>query len=465
MIEPLLTAIAQIVPGALCYHAADLRLRFFNETYAKLYERLAGRRPQLGELTADSLNDPDLRTQVAEDRRRAAAGEPVKARYTLCFGETAEIWEVCHQPVWDADGRVIGTLALGQNITAQKREQGFLQCLELILSQLHDMALVMEACPIDAAAAGPRIIYANEMLERATGYSRSEVIEQTPRILQGPRAQRDQLDKLRVALERREPTRVELVNYRKDGQELIVDLSLSLITNSSGKAGYWVGIQRDVTKERNLVATLRRALEERQILLQEIHHRVKNNLQTVISLLELHAAGRDNYPLEELLGDARARILAIALIHEQLCQQSDFSRVSLDSLARLLVESIQLVFAGAPLNVRLVTAPLTISLNQAVPVALIAHKLITNSFRHGVAAGAQNLVVQLHQSAGVVTLEVIDDGVRHPPDLAMRLANRKRLGLNLARLLARQIDGEISFDVQPGRFRAAVSFPFRKFKQ
>ncbi|MCS7080605.1 MAG: PAS domain S-box protein [Chloracidobacterium sp.] len=320
------------------------------------------------------------------------------------------------------------------------------------------MVLVTEAWPIDAAEGGPRIIYVNEMFERTTGYSRAEVIGQTPRILQGPRTQRDQLAKLRAALERWEPVRVELVNYRKDGQEFIVDLSISPVTGPSGKVACWVAIQRDVTKEKAMVAILNDALEEREILLQEMHHRVKNNLQTIMSLLELHAAERDGYDLDALLNEARSRIMAMALIHEQLYQQSDFSRVLLDGLLRSLLEHIQLVFAGAPISATLVPSHLAIPLNKAVPVALIAHELLTNSFKHGAGAGAQNVTVQIHQAPGEVTMEVIDDGVHHPEDLPTRLADGRRLGLRLVRLLARQLDGKISFDPQPGRFRAALSF-------
>lgn len=458
MLESVLQAVAQVVPGVLCYHDTELRLRFFNEAYAKLYERLTGRPPQPGEATADQLPNPDFRAQVAEHRRRAAAGEPVQAHYTLQFGETTEIWEVHYQPVRDPDGRVIGTLAWGRDVTVQRREQVFLRWLEAVLSQMHDMVLVTEAWPIDATEGGPRIIYVNEMFERVTGYSRSEVIGRTPRILQGPRTQRDQLEKLRKALEEWRPVRVELVNYRKDGQEFIVDLSISPVTDASGKVACWVAIQRDVTKEKAMIAILNDALEEREILLQEMHHRVKNNLQTIMSLLELHAAERDGYALDALLDNARSRIMAMALIHEQLYQQSDFSRVLLDGLLKSLLEHIQLVFAGTPLRATLVPSHLAIPLNKAVPVALITHELLTNGFKHGVAAGAKNIVVQLHQSSGEVSLEVVDDGFGHPPDLAARLSDDRRLGLRLVRLLARQLDGKVSFDPQPGRFRAALSF-------
>jgi hypothetical protein len=96
-----------------------------------------------------------------------------------------------------------------------------------------------------------------------------------------------------------------------------------------------------------MVAILQDALEERQVLLQEVHHRVKNNFQTIISLLELQAAHLEQPGFDRLLYDIASRIRAMALIHEQLYQQSDFSHVLLDELCASLVAHMQQVTAGA----------------------------------------------------------------------------------------------------------------------
>ncbi len=462
--EPVLEAVAQLLPGALCCRDAALKLAFFNAPYAELYARLAGRPPQLGELPANYLADPALRAQVAECWRRATCGEPVVMRHTLRLGERPESWETRYQPVRDADGQVIGALAWGKKCDGAAHEaapeKAFLRTFEGFFSQLPDMVIVTEAWPIDAAEGGPRIIYVNESFERATGYSRSEVIGQTPRILQGPRTQRDQLDKIRAALERQQPTRVELVNYRKDGREFVADITLAPVTDESGKAICYVALQRDITQEKALVARLNDALAERDILLQEIHHRLKNNLQMVISLLELHAAERHRYTLDELIENARARVLAVALIHEQLCQQSNFTCVPLDGLLRALIEQAQVAYASGPVAVALTPSGLPLPFKQAVPAMLIAHELLANSFKHGVAAGAQRVAVHIRRSPDALTIEVTDDGARHPADISARLADDRRLGLRLARLLARQLNGTLSFDPQPGCFRAALSFPF-----
>jgi len=457
MLESILRSIGEVVPGVLCYHDLDQRIRFFNDAYASLYRRLAGRVPQPGEAIADLLPDPDLRAKVEEHRQRAAAGEPVTAEYALRFGEAVETWEFRYQPVRDDQGQVIGILAWGQDVTAQKQERAFLQRLEVILAQMQDAVLVTEAWPIDAAEGGPRILYVNEAFERMTGYTRAEVIGQTPRILQGPRTQREELDKLRAALEQWQPVRVELVNYRKDGQEFLVDISISPVRDPTGKVVCWVAIQRDVTQEKAMVAILQDALEERQVLLQEVHHRVKNNFQTIISLLELQAAHLEQPCFD--LHEIASRIRAMALIHEQLYQQSDFSHVLLDELCASLAAHMQQVIPATSVQVEVRPGHIALPLNVAVPVALIVHELLLDAFKHGIPAGAHHIAVQFRRAADAVTIEVIDDGRHHPPDLPAQLENSRHFGLRMVRLLARQLRGRVDFMPEPSRFCAALTFP------
>ena len=459
MLESILRSIGEVVPGVLCYHDLDQRIRFFNDAYASLYRRLAGRVPQPGEAIADLLPDPDLRAKVEEHRQRAAAGEPVTAEYALRFGEAVETWEFRYQPVRDDQGQVIGVLAWGQDVTVRKQERAFLQRLEVILAQMQDAVLVTEAWPIDADEGGPRILYVNEAFERMTGYTRAEVIGQTPRILQGPRTRREELDRLRAALEQWQPVRVELVNYRKDGGEFLVDISISPVRDPTGKVVCWVAIQRDVTQEKAMVAILQDALEERQVLLQEVHHRVKNNFQTIISLLELQAVHLEQPGFDRLLHDMASRIRAMALIHEQLYQQSDFSHVLLDELCASLVAHMQQVTAAASVRAEVRPGHIALPLNRAVPVALIVHELLLNAFKHGVAAGARHIAVQFRRAADAVTIEVIDDGQHHPPDLPAQLEGSRHFGVRIVRLLARQLHGRVDFMPEPGRFCAALTFP------
>lgn len=466
MLESLVQVLAQMLPGVLCCHDSEHRLQFFNPAYAQLYARLTGRQPQLGEPAGDWLADPDTRARVRSCQQQALAGQSVTAHYDVPTGDRIETWEVRYEPVRDAQGQVLGVLTWGQDVSTQKQQAALLRQWEVVLSQTQDAVLVTEAWPIDAEQGGPRILYVNPAFEQMTGYTQAEVIGKTPRILQGPRTQREALDRLRAALEQWQPVRVELINYRKDGQEFSVDISISPVTDAAGKVICWVAIQRDVTQEKALVARLQAALEERQVLLQEVHHRVKNNFQTVISLLELQTEyiEHPDHPFcDKLTQNLASRIQAMAYIHEQLYQQSDLSQVLLDELSASLMLHLQQVFSAASVQAGVLPGQVTLPLDLAVPVVLILHELLLNAFKHGVAAGAQHITVHSRRTAEMVTVEVIDDGQQHPPDLLLRLDRNRRFGLQfglqIVQLLAQQLRGQVDFSVVPGRFCATLTFP------
>ncbi len=125
------------------------------------------------------------------------------------------------------------------------------------MANAKDSVLVTEAEPIDLASGGPRILYVNEAFTAMTGYSSSEAIGRTPRMLQSPRTDRAELDRLRRALVAWEPVEVELLNVRKDGSEFWVQFIIVPVTDEAGWYTHWVSIQRDVTDRRRRVDELR----------------------------------------------------------------------------------------------------------------------------------------------------------------------------------------------------------------
>lgn len=157
-----------------------------------------------------------------------------------------------------------GVAVYFRDVTQRRADHAELALLKTAISRINDIVLITEAEPIDAP--GPRIVYVNDAFERRTGYTRAEVIGKSPAILQGPKTNRAELDRIRAALTAWQPVRAEVVNYTKSGEEFWIELHISPIADAKGWYTHWVAVERDVTERRftvNEILRLNSELEER----------------------------------------------------------------------------------------------------------------------------------------------------------------------------------------------------------
>ncbi len=160
---------------------------------------------------------------------------------------------------YDQIGQAVRMLGTVMEISDRKAREEQLRLLESVVLNTNDAVLITEAEPIDLP--GPRIVYANEAFTQLTGYSLEEVFGQTPRILQGVNTDRPTLARIRVALETWQPIRVDLINYRKDGSEFWVDLSLVPVANERGWFTHWISVQRDISDRKQAEVALQQSEE------------------------------------------------------------------------------------------------------------------------------------------------------------------------------------------------------------
>lgn len=147
------------------------------------------------------------------------------------------------------------SLSFVRDVTARKQAEERMRLLESAVENTQDGILITEAKQIDAPT-GPELLYVNQAFTRITGYDLTEVLGRTPRLLQGPKTDRSQLDKIRTALQEQKPVQVELLNYRKDGSEFWVELNIVPISNNEGKVTHWVALQREITERKQAEAAL-----------------------------------------------------------------------------------------------------------------------------------------------------------------------------------------------------------------
>jgi two-component sensor histidine kinase len=215
-----------------------------------------------------------------------------------------------------------------------------------------------------------------------------------------------------------------------------------------------IAAKRNVTEQE-----LRRSLQEKETLLQEVHHRVKNNLQIVSSLLKLQADSLTDRGAAAALKESQQRVQSMAMIHERLYAVKQMAEIEFDDYARDLVHGLVYSYAGRAGNVTGRTLPPNIRLNigQAIPCGLILNELVTNALKYAYPDGRDGEVtVELHESAeGRIRLSVSDTGQGLPADFDWK--NMNSLGLRIVNVLAKQLGG--NFTIESGeRTTFAVDF-------
>jgi PAS domain S-box-containing protein len=145
----------------------------------------------------------------------------------------------------DKQGEAVRVIGAMQDITKQKEEEQHLRLLESVITNTQDAVLITEAEPLDAP--GPRIVYVNEAFTKMSGYSAEEVIGRSPRILQGPKSDRNELARLSNALRKWEACEITTINYKKSGEEFWINFSVSPVADKNGWYTHWIAIERDVT--------------------------------------------------------------------------------------------------------------------------------------------------------------------------------------------------------------------------
>jgi two-component sensor histidine kinase len=230
--------------------------------------------------------------------------------------------------------------------------------------------------------------------------------------------------------------------------------SLSLVVE---KATGKMGLIRALRAERDRLAA---SLVEKEALLKEVHHRVKNNLQVIVSLLRLQAESIQSPQLRSALAETQNRVNSMALIHEQLYETADLNEVDLAINASALATRLFHSYAVTPGQIRLeinMDHPLPVTVDRAIPAGLILNELISNALKHAFPEGqAGSIRILGRRCRGEIELVVADDGVGLPPEIDTK--RPRSLGLEIVKILSHQLRGSFeAVRVQGTEFR--ITFP------
>ena len=208
----------------------------------------------------------------------------------------------------------------------------------------------------------------------------------------------------------------------------------------------------DLTTHEQAEDRLRSSLREKEVLLREVHHRVKNNLQIVSSLLNLKADTIDNIAAQHVFADCQARIRSLAFVHEHLYVASDLSHVPFGQYVRTLAAHLEQSFRvpGQNVKVRVAVGELNLSIDDAIPCGLIVNELVTNSLKHAFAPGCVGTIeIRMRRVPGYrLELSVSDDGKGLPSGLGPQESGAS--GLDLVYTFAEQLGAEVDVSRQGG---------------
>jgi PAS domain S-box-containing protein len=240
----------------------------------------------------------------------------------------------------------------------------------------------------------------------------------------------------------------ETVQRRKDGQEFPVSLTISPIKDATGKIIGASKSVRDISDKKRAEEQIQASLREKEVLLREIHHRVKNNLQVIYSLLRLQSKLVTDPKASALFKDSQARVKAMALVHETLWQSKNLSRIDMSEYSRTLTRRLfeSYGISSDTLGLNLNIAPVSFSMETAVSCGQLINELVSNCLKHAFPNGRTGDVTVELLSNGNDTylLTVSDNGVGLPPDFEVGKA--ESLGWQLVPMLVEQLNG--TFELQ-----------------
>ena len=244
----------------------------------------------------------------------------------------------------------------------------------------------------------------------------------------------------------------DLFARRADGGEFPVEIGLNPLETEQGLMVLASVV--DITERKRAQQRLEKALEEKTVLLNELHHRVKNNLQMISSLLNLQADSCGDARAREILNESQNRVKAMGLTHQLLYEHKDFSRVDFGEYLRRLAQLLLSAYRGrsgrVALNLALPEQACYVGLERAIPCGLAVNELVTNAFKHafpGDRRGAITIALASAEDDNVI-LTVSDDGVGLPD--GFDIESVKSLGLRLVPLLVEQLQGSLTVAGSPG---------------
>jgi len=337
---------------------------------------------------------------------------------------------------------------VSRDITERKKSERVLRESESLFRSLFENNII----GIYRTTPEGRIIMANPALVKMLGYSSFQDLADRDLEKNGFEIGYSRQDFKQEIEEKGQVIGLEAAWKKNDGSILFIRESSRVIRDQEGKPLYYEGTIEDITERKKDEELIKASLREKEVLLREIHHRVKNNLQIITSLLRLQSSRVEEDAIQEMFKTAQSRIRTMALIHEKLYQSQDLSKIDLSQYIRNLSIHLLNIYRTDPekVSLNIEIGDVFLDINTAIPCGLIINELVSNSLKYAFPANRSGSIqVKLDvDKKGKHILMVADDGVGLPEGL--QVESTDTLGLQLVYDLTKQIQGRLTVEMKKG---------------
>ena len=422
---------------------------YISPAYEKIWGRSCADLYTYGGFFAESLHPEDRSRVIANFTKQIESEDEIEYRIVRPDGEIRWIRDRAF-PIRNQAGQVYRIVGIAEDISEGKQAEKAIRENEERFRQLaeniQDSFWLLSAEFTD-------LLYLSPAYEQIWGRSREELYAGPLKFMEWVHPEdRHLLQEAMTRVVEGESTSTEYRIFRPDGTIRWVCDRAFPIYDESGKIYRIAGIGEDISDRKCTEARIQAALREKEVLLKEIHHRVKNNMQVISSLLQLQAQYIEDEPTLALFEESQTRIHSMALIHEQLYQSEHLDRIDLPPYVQNLVANLYQSFGcgNTAIQFNLNLDPIYLNIETAIPCGLIINELVSNSLKYAFAQSSVGEInIDFHKiNSQEFQLIIQDNGSGFPAGFDVE--NAETLGLRLVRMLAYQLEATIAIDSQCG---------------
>ena len=347
-------------------------------------------------------------------------------------------------PIINNKGHKIGAVVAVRDISERKQMQNMLQDSE------ERFRLAFEDAAIGMVLVAPdgKFLRVNHAFCEIVGYTETELLSLTFENITHPEDLNKDIDLVHQVLKGKiDKYDVEKRYFHNLGHEIWILQNVSLMRNSQQQCQYFIVQIQDITERKNVEMKLNKSLKEKEVMLQEIHHRVKNNLQVICSLLNLQSRYLKEEEIIRSFKDIQNRVRSMAIVHEQLYQSHNFSQISLLEYINQLTNNLFRAYSMShELEFETQVEEFYLDLDVAVPCGLIINEVVSNAIKYAFKSNSKGKISYqaFANKNRELVLVISDNGIGLPKDFDIEKS--KSLGLKLVKNLTSQLQGNFTID-------------------